>query len=319
MDTLLGRAQERKSESEAMYGLLDTEHGVVESYHSCMMTGFVDINRSVDAWLPLFDPVKEIFRVTPATSFVLHDHHEIYLQVQRLVPWRITRMQVARNPKANRWVEGLESPHRAAVLLHNDSEIAFDVVKPLDVPGGRQRFTKPVAYAIFIHGVAPAVAEDADVDTDVIVPSLKGRKVRASEEIWFEKLPATIPKAIQQAIARLQRRSCGGVSTGPGASGLARPERLCSINRLDSSSSSEPSSNTLVANWISSREVPIISWGGRNDIMPHGGRVSKRSPASLESLGLLRLRLRLRVRLSQRIASSEGLVRRLDKLCSDVS
>ncbi len=33
VDTVLGRVQERKSESEAMYGLLDTEHGVVESYH----------------------------------------------------------------------------------------------------------------------------------------------------------------------------------------------------------------------------------------------------------------------------------------------
>ena len=91
---------------------------------------------------------------------MLPNDHPIYVWIARLIPWRLHKVQVSRKPKANRWLFADAAVHRAAVLLHDINTIVFDVVKLTEIKGSRERFTKPVKFGVFCHGVAPGVQVD---------------------------------------------------------------------------------------------------------------------------------------------------------------
>ncbi len=189
-----------------MLGVLDSGHGCIEPFFVGAVTGFTDITREDAAWHPIFDMIRPILDMVKRPSFDLHYNHEVFIPVKRLVPWRLTKVQISRAPKANRLhsaLERLESPHRAAILLYNDGTIEYQVEKLADVPGSHQRFRRPVAFAIFVHGQAPDA--QGEVGPGELEISYGGRKARVSDEIWFEGLGPEISKAIQSAGGRLHQ------------------------------------------------------------------------------------------------------------------
>ena len=130
-----------------MLGVLDSGHTCIEPFFVGAVTGFTDITREDAAWHPIFDMNRPILDMVKRPSFDLHYNHEVFILVKRLAPWRLTKVQISRAPKANRLhntLERLESPHRAAILLYNDGTIEYQVEKLADLPGSHQRFRRPV-------------------------------------------------------------------------------------------------------------------------------------------------------------------------------
>ena len=90
-------------------------------------------------------------------------------QVQQLVPWKLTLVQIARAPKVRRLPvqKMMEEPvtHRAAVLQYATGQIQLEseaVESIKDSPG--ETFEAPVAYAVFIFGEAPRRSFDPKDD-----------------------------------------------------------------------------------------------------------------------------------------------------------
>jgi hypothetical protein len=100
---------------------------------------------------------EDVLSVKSVQAFYPDDSSQLMVEIQKLVPWKITRAQVVRTPKANRFIPGLNATHRAMVLLNNDPDntiiIQSESIRQANTL--RERFRTPVKVGIYVQGHAP--------------------------------------------------------------------------------------------------------------------------------------------------------------------
>ena len=129
-------------------------------------------------------------------SINLPHGHEIHQRVAQLVPWKLTRVQIAATPASRRLPRDITYTHRGCALLYNDGSMTLEAENLSTVEFSKQRFGKPVAAGIFWHGEAEEEIHQEEVtDPTLPVPGLK-------TDVTFPGAPATIKKEVMTSIAR---------------------------------------------------------------------------------------------------------------------
>jgi len=175
----------------------------------CTDVWYLDMSHDHVVWKPVLEEaeMRMAERATANWNLTLVD--SVYTRIKELVPWEVSRIQIARNPKARRLPTDFPYLHRATVALKTNGEI-FVESEPIEkVSFPRTRFVDPVKIAIFIFGTAPESPErpkdgsDDDQDVDFRVPC-HPKSFKHGDELWFEGIDSKqCPRSIRVIIARM--------------------------------------------------------------------------------------------------------------------
>ena len=141
---------------------------------------------------------EKTFGTSASKAVTIPKNHTVYKMVSRLVPWELTRVQLAKAPAAKRLPTDLGYSHRGWALRYSDGtlEVESEDLGTIEYP--KQKFSRPVAFAIFFYGYAE------DDKTEKPVPQLPGDIVPGLRtDITFPDLPAGVPREVQASVARL--------------------------------------------------------------------------------------------------------------------
>ena len=153
-------------------------------------------------WRAILNEVEQIFRRGAARSLVLQPGHDLYDKIAALVPWELSRIQVAAKPMTRRQPRDLPHTHRGSILLFNDEVVEIEVEDMLVNQFPKRRFEKPVRVAVFFFGFAtedqpkPQQERDREPAVHLPVPGL-------STDVAFPNAPATLPMSVRASLARL--------------------------------------------------------------------------------------------------------------------
>ena len=155
-------------------------------------------------WRGALEKVAQLFGTTSTKSINLRKDQQLYQEIAALVPWEITRIQVAMTPTLRRMPRDIAFTHRCSAILYVDNTIEIDDEDIANIEFPKQRFARPVRTGVFIFGMAEEDDADkqmsADVSPDVHIPGLR-------TDVRFPGLPPNIPREVQASIARLHVNS----------------------------------------------------------------------------------------------------------------
>ena len=155
-------------------------------------------------WRGALEKVAQMFGTTSTKSINLRKDQQLYQEIAALVPWEITRIQVAMTPTLRRMPRDIAFTHRCSAILYVDNTIEIDDEDIANIEFPKQRFARPVRTGIFVFGMAEEDDADkqmsADVSPDVHIPGLR-------TDVRFPGLPPNIPREVQASIARLHVNS----------------------------------------------------------------------------------------------------------------
>lgn len=106
-----------------------------------------------ELWRKLLSEVRDMFVNSAIKTLVLQPGHEIYNQIAHMVPWELTRVQLAMAPITRRMPRHIAFTHRGAALLHNDQTMSLEWEDLSNITFPKQRFGKPVNAAIFFFSL----------------------------------------------------------------------------------------------------------------------------------------------------------------------
>ena len=151
-------------------------------------------------WRSILQQVQTIFGTTTTKSLNLKQGQRLYDKVAELVPWELTRVQVTITPAVRRFPTDFGYTHRGAALMYNDGTLELESEDLVSIEYPRQRFTKPVACAVFFYGIAEdeqrITVPHGQADENLHLPGLK-------TDIRYPGLPPGVPKEVQASVARL--------------------------------------------------------------------------------------------------------------------
>ena len=158
---------------------------------------YLDFTKDHMVWRQILDQVQELFRTSSVKQLTLTEDNDIYQNITKIIPWEMTRIQVARVPAARRLPHyDKRYTHRAGIFLHNDDTITVESEDIQQIAFPRQRFAKPVKVAILAYGVAPEDEQPQEgPDTEVPQAEVRGA------EITFPG--CQVSRDIKRAVARL--------------------------------------------------------------------------------------------------------------------
>ena len=172
---------------------------------------YLDAVRDVSAWLPALEQATKMMENTSTTAAVVGRTQPIFQEIQKLVPWEITRVQLVKLPKARRLTGDILCTHRGALLQSNSGElwVETEAVGSLSFP--RQRFVQPVRFGIFFFGMAPQEderpappPEQQEEEPEQQEGTPTAPPPRAGDEITFPGVSRDqVPDSIRAAVARL--------------------------------------------------------------------------------------------------------------------
>ncbi|CAE8672696.1 unnamed protein product, partial [Polarella glacialis] len=170
----------------------------VNEPHQIFYTDFVRDNA---VWLGVMQEVERRFTMVSHRGIELGDTDPLTLQIRALIPWEVTKLQIARAPAARR-MPIMPYTHRGAVLLYSDGTLETESEDLAAIGFPRQKFNKPVSFALLFYGSAPTddelLPEPETVDRGTV-----SYKHTTGADISFPDLPSTIGKDIQQVVARI--------------------------------------------------------------------------------------------------------------------
>ena len=123
---------------------------------------------------------------------------ELFKKISRLIPWELTRVQVAVTPMARRLPRDINYSHRGAVLLLSDGKMMIEVEDVRQVQFPKARFENPISAAIFFYGLteedAPPQGQPAPEDPLLPVVGLR-------TDITFPGIPLNVSKEVRASNA----------------------------------------------------------------------------------------------------------------------
>eukprot|EP00913_Durusdinium_trenchii_P012276 g11527.t1 len=129
-----------------------------------------------ERWREALDMVKKTFGASANKSVQLTSTSSIYKIVADLVPWELTRVQIAATPAVRRMPTDVLYTHRGLAVVYNDSTIDVESEDLSMIEHPKQRFARPVAHGIFFYGNAeddPKPVDEAAVPPERRIPGLR--------------------------------------------------------------------------------------------------------------------------------------------------
>lgn len=151
-----------------------------------------------ESWRAILEQVVRTFKTTTTKSLNLEPNHEMYQQVEKLVPWQLTRVQLAK-PTLRRMPQDIGYTHRGASLLYADGSIEIESEDLGTIEFPKQRFRQTVAAAVFFYGYA----EDDENTKEVSQAAPEQHVPGLRTDVSFPGLPPQISRELQASIARL--------------------------------------------------------------------------------------------------------------------
>ena len=121
---------------------------------------YLDVSMNLETWAQILSAAESLTagRASPA-PLVLDKGITLYDQIQDMVPWQLSLVQVVRLPKARR-MPPILATHRGAALLTNDGEVFVESEAMRDVAYPCQKYVKPVRIAVYFYGYAPQAKDE---------------------------------------------------------------------------------------------------------------------------------------------------------------
>ena len=158
-----------------------------------------------EAWRQLLDEAERRFANTHKRPFILGQNDEMMAKIKQLVPWEITRVQLAWTPAARRWPTDVSFSHRGCALRTMPGAFRLEHDDEDSVRHPLQRFAESIRVGIFFYGYAEE--DEADVippdEPDLPPQADVPKKVTGvTTDIYFEGGPP-MSREMQASVARL--------------------------------------------------------------------------------------------------------------------
>ncbi|CAJ1340013.1 unnamed protein product, partial [Effrenium voratum] len=151
------------------------------------------------AWGQILEEVRKIFMKSTTKAMNLEQGTELFKKISRLIPWELTRVQVAVTPMARRLPRDINYSHRGAVLLLLDGKMMIEVEDVRQVQFPKARFENPISAAIFFYGFTEEDAPQGQpAPEDPLLPVVGLRT-----DITFPGIPLNVSKEVRASVARL--------------------------------------------------------------------------------------------------------------------
>ena len=152
-------------------------------------------------WDEIVEHVAKTFERSSRRPFTMQPESELGRKIQDLFRIDAIKIQAVSAPTTRRIPSNVDEYYtRAAFLFYNDETKAVEVEDLGDLQFPRQRFSKPVRYAIFAYGhrrLQPdPSASTTQSRTPTMVPNLP-------TDIDFPDLSKDVPQEVRSAVARL--------------------------------------------------------------------------------------------------------------------
>ena len=109
-----------------------------------------------DAWKDILDEAERRFTNTYKKPIILGESDELMPKIQQLVPWEISRVQLAWTPAARRWPIDVSFTHRGCALRTMPGAFRLEHEDENSVKYPQQRFTESIRVGIFFYMALPA-------------------------------------------------------------------------------------------------------------------------------------------------------------------
>ena len=157
--------------------------------------------QDLSQWDEVADYVERSFQRANQRPYTITPDTTLGKKIQDLFRLDASRIQVVPTPTTRRIPPNLEDYYtRVAFLIYNDSTRAVEVEDLGDLRFPRQKFTKPVRFAVFAYGHRRQQEEPSSSTTaqsgPTMVPNL-------ATDIDFPGLSTSVPSEARSAVARL--------------------------------------------------------------------------------------------------------------------
>lgn len=152
-------------------------------------------------WDDIIEQINNTMERTSKRPYYIQVDSAMGKKIQDLFRLDAIRIQVVSSPTTRRIPSNVDEYYtRAAFLLYNDDTKSVEVEDLGELQYPRQRFTKPVRYAVFAYGhrrsMPEASAAGASTLSPTTVPNLP-------TDIDFPGISVEIPQEIRSSVARL--------------------------------------------------------------------------------------------------------------------
>ncbi|CAE7665208.1 GIP [Symbiodinium sp. CCMP2592] len=149
------------------------------------------------AWNEMADMLQKSFGSSSTRPFYVDPAGEVGKKIGELFRLQLNRIQCVQTPTQRRMPPDLPYTARGAFLIFSDGSRAVEVEDLNLIQHPKQRFSKPVKYAIFAYGdLLEETAQPAERTLpEAPVPGMP-------TDISFPGLSATVPLEVRRAIAR---------------------------------------------------------------------------------------------------------------------
>ena len=89
------------------------------------------------------EQVQDTLRTSSVKQITLTEGTDLYQTVTNLIPWEMTKVQIARVPAARRLPTNFPYTHRAGIFLHSDDTITVESEDIHNIAFPRQRIPSP--------------------------------------------------------------------------------------------------------------------------------------------------------------------------------
>lgn len=155
-----------------------------------------------EAWKDILDEAERRFANTYKRPIILGEADELMPKIQQLVPWEISRVQLAWTPAARRWPIDVSFTHRGCALRTMPGAFRLEHEDENSVKYPNQRFTESIRVGIFFYGFAGDEEEERKFDEDIGTGGQSKRVIGVSTDITFEGGPP-MSREMQASVARL--------------------------------------------------------------------------------------------------------------------
>lgn len=168
-----------------------------------------------DGWTKVISDARDLFDTSSTSNIIIEKNQPLHKKVQSLVPWELTRLQVALRPVVQRLPQHVPHTHRGYVLKYTKGDTLDIVSEDLsDVHFPRGRFKSPVDIGVFFYGYPNMADEEHGVPGEEFaaqdqLPTAQAARSNPTQEIFHDEItfPNTsgIDRSIKAAVARMHR------------------------------------------------------------------------------------------------------------------
>ena len=128
--------------------------------------------QDLSPWTAIFDNIAQTFERGSKQPYTVEPTSALGQDMANLVRMDAVRIQVAHTPTTRRLPTSilLDISHRACVLQYTDGSRALELEHLPDLQFPKQRFVKPVQFAIFMYGTMREVQQPAEYSNDPLIP-----------------------------------------------------------------------------------------------------------------------------------------------------